>query len=126
MKTYMTAKKKKKKLYRHNFFLSSWPSNMGCWVLGRRVFEGSCAAQILWRFYDLLGRIYNTQYYQFGDIILDIRSYWVEWEVILQHTLKKKRLISVQIIRELVCFWDSFCSYDLKKISFFKNIIKCD
>jgi hypothetical protein len=59
MKTYMTAKKKKKKLYQHNFFLSSsWPSNMGCWVLGRRVFEGSCAAQILWRFYDLLGRIY--------------------------------------------------------------------
>jgi hypothetical protein len=48
MKTYMSAKKKKKKLYQHNFFLSSWPSNMGCWVLGIRVFEGSCAAQILW------------------------------------------------------------------------------
>jgi hypothetical protein len=42
--------KKKKTLYQHNFFLSSWPSNMGCWVLGIRVFEGSCAAQILWRF----------------------------------------------------------------------------
>jgi hypothetical protein len=47
---YECKKKKKKKLYQHNFFLSSWPSNMGCWVLGIRVFEGSCAAQILWRF----------------------------------------------------------------------------
>jgi hypothetical protein len=51
-KNYFTLKKKKKKkkknLYQHNFFLSTWPSNMGCWVLGIRVFEGSCAPQILW------------------------------------------------------------------------------